>query len=246
MIADCNIPGADPTSVIEQYEPFLQSIANKYIPVLKRSGAVGLDDLIQVGRIAVIDAQKRYEPDKGTFLALLSYYVRSAMRKTLGFNSQTGEAPEQLVYLDAPISDESDGTLGDTIADLTAPTVDEHITEPETKREISEQVREALNRMKSEKQREVITRIYIDGQERTAAAADMGMKYSPLCALERAGKRSLHRDEQLKQFVIGEIPFFTVGVMQFNCTWTSATEKTVIWRDKHIFHNDDDMDEELT
>ncbi|QTE68359.1 sigma-70 family RNA polymerase sigma factor [Clostridiales bacterium] len=245
MIADCNIPGADPTSVIEQYEPFLKTIAKKYTYVLNKSGAVGFDDLIQVGRIAIIDAQKRYEPDKGAFITFLAYRVRAAMQRTLGFNCK-GEAPKQLVYLDAPISDESEDTLGDTVADLAAPTVDENITESETKREISEQVREALNRMKSEKQREVITRIYIDGQERTAAAADMGMKYSPLCALERAGKRSLHRDEQLKQFVIGEIPFFTVGVMQFNCTWTSATEKTVIWRDKHIFHNDDDMDEELT
>lgn len=243
MIADCNIPGADPTSVIEQYEPYLKSIAKKYTYVLNRSGAIGFDDLIQVGRIAIIDAQKRYEPDKSTFITFLSYYVRSAMRKTLGYNSRTGEAPEQLVYLDEPISDELDGTLGDTIADLTTPTIDEQITEPETKREISKHVREAVERMKSDKQREVITRVYFYGQERIAAAADMGMQYASFCALERAGRVSLYKDKQLKQFVISEIPFFTVGVRQFNSTWTSAVEKAVIWRDNYVFGNVDPEDD---
>ena len=59
MIEDRDIPGADPAQVIEQYEPYLQKLANRYIPALAQTGAVGMDDLVQVGRIAVTEAQRK-------------------------------------------------------------------------------------------------------------------------------------------------------------------------------------------
>ena len=83
MIADRDIPGAEPAAVIEQYEPYLQKLANRYAPVLSRTGAVGMDDLIQVGRIAITDAQQKYNPERGSFLNFLFYIVRRAMRQAL-------------------------------------------------------------------------------------------------------------------------------------------------------------------
>lgn len=233
MIADVDIPGADPAAVIQQYEPFIQKIANRYITILHRSGAVGMDDLIQVGRIAVIDAQQRYKPENGSFTNWIFYYARSAMRRTLGFNTQTGAAPAAMVYLDEPTTDDESLTLADTIADPAAVPMDEPIIEEENRRETSEQVRAALDRMKSDKQRTAVSLVWMEGKTREQAAAEMEMKTHSFYALEKYGRSTLRRDYRLRQYVM-KMPSFHVGLNRFNQTFTSAVEAEVIWRDEHF------------
>ena len=231
MIADAEIRSADPSAVIEQYTPYIQKLANRYIPALNQTGAVDMDDLLQVGRIAAVQAQKEYDPDRGAFLNCLFYHVRSAMRGALGFNRQTGAPAPALVYLDEPASDDGSISLGDTIQDPEAVPIDETFIENETKRETVEQVRAAVDRIKSEKQREVIRRVYLLEQSRQAAADDMGMNIKALYALDEAGRKTLHRDSALKLYAM---PFYHVSVGRYNSTWTSAVEMAVIWRDEHL------------
>ncbi len=233
MIADHDIPGAEPAAVIEQYEPYLQKLANRYAPVLSRTGAVGMDDLIQVGRIAVMDAQQRYKPEEGSFLNFLFYAARSAMRRALGFNSQTGALPAALVYLDKPISDDESLTLADTITDPSAVPMDEPIIEEETSRETSEQVQAALERTKSDKQRTAVKLVWLDGKTRTDAAAEMEMNQGAFYSLEKSARSTLRRDYRLRQYVM-QCPSFHVGINRFNQTFTSAVEAAVIWRNEHI------------
>lgn len=241
MIADDEIRSADPAAVIEQYEPFLIKLANRYDDILSRTGAVGFDDLLQVGRIAVLDAQKTYYPDKGSFINWISYYIRKAMRSALDFDNQTGAAPVPLVYLDEPLSDDTETKRGDMVADPDALPIDEPIIEDETKREISKQVREAVERMKSDRQREVITRVWLNGQERTAAAADMGMKTTALQTLDKTARTTLRRDWRLKRFVSQEVPLIFVSLARFNTTWTSATEEAAFWRLQHMQRPENDQ-----
>lgn len=244
MIADEEIRNADPAAVIKQYEPYIQKLANRYLPVLSRTGAVDMDDLIQVGRIAIAEAQLKYDPDSGSFMNLLFYCVRYAMRRTLGFNNQTGAPPVSLVYLDTPISEDSDASLGDTIPDPNAVPLDEPITEEETRRETSEEIRAALGRMKSDKQRKAVSLVWLEGKTRQAAADDMEMNHRAFYSLEEAGRSALRRDWRLKEYA-REMPFFHVGVSRFNSTWTSATEEAVLWREKRFADCADDMDDDF-
>ncbi len=233
MLEDSQILEADTEAVIIQFEPYLQKLASKYIHVLGRTGAVDMDDLIQAGRIATATAQKRYDPDRGSFLNCLYFYARKAMRNTLGYNSKTGEAPEALLYLDAPISEDKDTSLGDTIPDPDGVPMDEPIIEEESRRETSEQIHAALDRLKSDKQREAITRIHLDGQDKASAAADMGVSIIALRGLDRYAMGTLRRDIQLRRYA-ETVPFIHVGVSRFNTTWTSATEAAVLWRLEHL------------
>ena len=233
MIADTEIRNADPAAVVEQYEPYLQKLANRYTPVLSRTGAVDMDDLIQVGRIAITDAQQKYNPDAGSFLNFLFYVARTAMRRTLGFNNQTGEPPAALVYLDEPLSDETDTTLGDTVADPDAVPMDEPIIEDENRRETSEQIRAALDRMKSDKQRAAVSLVWIEGKTRQAAADEMNMNQGAFYSLEKAGRSTLRRDFRLRKHA-EEMPFVHIGKARFNTTWTSATEYLAMWRLEHL------------
>lgn len=244
MIADSDIPGADPSAVIAQYEPYLKKLASRYIKALSRTGAVDMADLLQVGRIAVTDAQRKYNPENGSFLQYLSYVVRAAMRHELGFNNQTGAPPPAMVYLDETISEESETTRGDLVADPDAPRLDETIIDDENRQETAEQIRAALDRMKSDKQRAAVKLVWMEGKSRQAAADEMEMNQSAFYALEKAGRCTLRRDSRLRIFA-ETMPLFHVSVSRFNTTWTSAVEKSVIWRDEHIFGNWDLTPEQM-
>lgn len=235
MIADIEICCADPAAVVEQYEPYIMKLANRYTNELRRTGAVDFDDLVQVGRIATLDAQQKYNPDKGSFMNCLFYYVRCAMRRALGMDNQSDSPPVILLSLDEPLSDDSETTRGDILSDPDALPVDESIIEDETRTETARQIREAVERMQSEKQREIITRIWFDGQKREDAAAEMGIKPAALRNLDITARQKLKRDWRLKRFVRDEVPLFSVGIREFNTTWISATEKAVFWRESNIF-----------
>lgn len=239
MIADVDIPGAEPAAVIKQYDPLIQKIANRYIPILDRSGAVGMDDLIQVGRIKVLQAQKCYDPAAGaSFLTFIYKPVKWAVMHALGMNS-TGELPEIVLSLDEPITDDESLTLADTIADPAAVPLEEPIIEDETRTETAVEVRAAIERMKSDKQRKAVNLIWFEGRTREQAAAQMEMNYGSFAALEQNGRSTLRRDTRLQNYA-QEIPFIHVTLSRFKTTWTSATEYAALRRlEKHAENEHD-------
>lgn len=228
LIPDEVIPAADPEAVIRQYRPLVCKLARRYEAVLSRTGAIDIDDLQQIGFIAVCEAQKHYDPASGSFIGYASLWIRSAMRKALGFNSNTGEPPEALVYIDAPVPDTEGITLADTIPD-SHPTREEELIDQASRDEVAEAVRDAVDRIKNRRFREAITRIWLYGQDKQTAADEMGIAMSALRNYDRKGRDDLMRDKRLQMLAF---PLFTVGVSTFHTTMTSAVEKAVLWREK--------------
>ena len=75
-----------------------------------------LDDLIQSGYLALADAVADYQPEKGGFLTVLNYHLKTQFAIATRFRTerQQREAFEAPLSLDAPLSDEADSaTLGD-------------------------------------------------------------------------------------------------------------------------------------
>lgn len=234
-ILDKDIPGADPAAIVAQYDAFIRKIARRYSPVLERTGAVDLDDLHQVGRCALLNAQSKYDPAEGGSFASFAYnWIRSAMRRALGFSS-TGAPPLALDYLDEPLTGEDgcDTSRLDMIPDPSILPFDEPLIEEENHQETALEVRAALGRLKSERQRDILNRIHFNGQARKAIAADLSVSISGVCQQEQAAYRKLRADKQLRQYA-KEIPFIHIGVNKFRSTWTSATEWAVLWRDEHL------------
>lgn len=231
FIPDDAIRDADPEAVIQQYRPLVCKLAQKYTDLLSRTGAIDEDDLHQVGFMAILDAQKRYNPARGiSFLTFLYNPIRRAMRDAIGFNNNTGKPPEELIYLDASIQDADGITLSDTIPD-DHPTREDELVEQAARDEVSEAVRDAVARMKNQRFREVITRIWFDGQDKQTAADEMGIAVSALRNYDLKGRYKLRRDKQLKSLVF---PLFYVGVNTFNTTMTSAVEKAILWREQRV------------
>ena len=232
-IPDELIPSADPAAVVAQYEPLIKKVARQYISILERSGAVGLEDLHQVARMVILRAQKTYIPSNASFFTFIYKPIHWAIRRALGFDNRTGAAPPWLVYLDEPLPGIEDAELTrvDVLADPEAVPIDEPIIEDETRRETSAEVRAAVARLKSERQREIIRRVYFDGETRQAAADGMGIGYKYFTAEERNARRRLRKDERLRYIAM---PSFSVGLGKFRHTMTSAVEAAVIWRDEHL------------
>ena len=229
-IKDSDIPGADPAAVVEQYEPYIMKLAQRYKPILQQTGAIGFDDLRQVGRMAVLQAQRKYNPDSGASFITYAYSrILVAMRRALGFNNCTGAPPVALVYLDEPIPgvDDEELTRMDMLADPAAVPLDE----PLIVEEKASEVRAAVARLDNQRQQEIIKRVYKDGQKKTAAAADMGISYSYFVAQERKALSKLCQDERLLKYVV---PSFSTGLSRFKRTFESAIESAVIWRDEHL------------
>lgn len=235
-ILDKDIPGADPAAIVAQYDAFIRKIARRYTPVLDKTGAVDLDDLQQVGRCALLNAQSKYDPaEGGSFASFAFNWIRSAMRRALGFSS-TGAPPLALDYLDEPLTGEDgcDTSRLDMIPDPSILPFDEPLIEEETHQETALEVRAALGRLKNERQREIIQRIYFNGEKRKAIAADMGITGQGVSVHENAAFRKLRHDKILRRIAEDTIPFIHIGVNKFRSTWTSATEWAVLWRDEHL------------
>ncbi len=226
-IPDKDIPTADPEAVIIQYTPLIIKISTRYKPVLERTGAVDIDDLVQAGRIAVCHAQKRYDPAGGaSFITYAFYWIRNAMHRTAGIKN-TGELPEILLSLDEPIEEGSDILRGDLIPDK-APTAEERTIEQDGRQETAETVRAAVDELKNPKQREIVDRVYFREQERKQAAAEMNVSYGVANAIEHQALTKLKKNHNLQQLV----NYKRIGLSAFRYLWSSEEEDFLIRQEK--------------
>lgn len=236
IIPDKDIPSADPEAVVEQYAAWIQKLANKYQELANQSNSVDIEDLKQTGVIGLLEAQRNYDPDKGASFLTYSYeWIRKRMLELLGFHdAERHRPPQPLLSLDAPISEDSAETLLDSIEENTAnPDIipfDEKICEEDTHAETAQAVRKAIDRLPQARQSEAIRRVYLYGQARSQAAADMNITTGYLSQLSRSALRRLRHDKELREYVM---PFYYVGLGTFKSTMTSAVELAVLWRDRH-------------
>lgn len=225
MIEDEMIPTADPEELIRQYEPLLWKLSGRYGRILEKLPDVDRDDLMQAGRMVIFRCQSEYDPTQASFLSFIYDRCRAAMRNVIGFR-QDGSLPPLPTSLDKPIpGSEDEFTMLDTIPDP-HPGPEEVVTDAEERAEISKAVRDAVERLENERQREAVRRIWLDEQPRTAAAEAMGITTNQLNTLDCSARRKLRQDSRLGYYYM---PFFKVGPKAFQNTWTSAVEKSVLW-----------------
>ena len=234
-ISDKDIPTADPAELIEQYSAWIQKIANKYTEIVNDSGVFDMEDLHQAGCMALLEAQKTFDPDGGrNFMSWSLLPIRNAMLDLMGYRDKARHIPPApLIPLDSPIGDDSEDRLLDTIEDPDLIPIEDQICVKETREETRVEVRAAVDRLKSPAQREVIRRLYLDGQDREKIANDMRIEPKKVSSLDREARRKLRRDKRLCEYAM---PFFNVSINRFRTTWTSAVEAAVIWREQHQSH----------
>ena len=224
MIPDAEIQKTDPETLIYCFTPWVQKIASRYTALLAKTGAVDMNDLYQVGCMALLNAQKLYNPEAGaSFLGFSQNYIRNAMRKELGF-SPDGRQPVIMEYLDEPLKDDEDTCKVDMLMDESIEPADERIQRLER----YDELHRAIGRLESDKHREIIKRVYFDEETPQQAAASMGMKVGSFYSANQIALGKQRRDYKLKMLCA---PVYSPSLRTFRLTFTSAVEAEVLWKE---------------
>lgn len=198
------------------------------------------EDLQQSGYIAMMEAVKYYNPEKGyKFITYLDLTLKKAFRQIAGIESSRRDAALSAVSLDELIGpDDNDIRRIDLIEDAAAQAPFYELMERESLNEAREAIEKALEKVNEQAQR-LIKLIYFEGKSLTEAASMAG--YSSRQAAEQAHYNALRKirnssaADKLKTVLndLGEFDLYSealkgTGLKPFREHWESSTERTSI------------------
>ena len=220
----------------EQVRGFVCKMAIKRYLATNGLGGVEVDDLIQSGFLAVVEAVEYFEPNgEYMFLSYLGNCLKTAFAIAGGYRSNKRDPLLDCTSLDTPLGDDPDS---DTLLDLQEDPSD-LIGEAE-RRIWLEQLRETMNKAISslpEEEQAVLDCRYWKGLTREETGAALGIEHSQIQRHERKALNILAKNKYkngLAQFVEERTLYYThVGVASFTATKTSAVEKIVLARERY-------------
>lgn len=191
------------TALLAQYEPWVIMQAARAVRSHPR---VDVDDLLQIGRLAILEAKERHDGRAG-FITYASMIVRDRMRAHLMSFTYPMRLPHQAycrrgvhadrapictLPLDAPSDLDSKGSLRDTLA---APAAEVMLSEMP---DLVSQVNKALAKLNRQQQRVIHAR-FMEEKNLATVAAEMGMSRSRIHQIERTALQILRADRTLKR-----------------------------------------------
>lgn len=110
----------EPGAILELWDAVRRFVKIKASDYARR-GTVPLDDLLQAGFLAMVDAVEKYDPEReqANFLSVLSYTLKNRFAEEAGVKTTRRDALQYADSLDAPAVawDEDSGPAVDTIPD---------------------------------------------------------------------------------------------------------------------------------
>lgn len=218
----------------QDYDPLIYSIVNRYRAFLQLHPAYDLDDLIQEGRLAVIEAQKTWDKQGGAaFTTWAALYIKRAVNRALGIRWRQGKGavlPPLLSSLDAPVDDAGEISLSDLIADPAASEGWEGMAASQ----VQQEVREAVEQLPGELH--TIAKRHILGREPLAlVAASLGLE----------GNQAITRKEKaLKALRRALMPLYRAYVLDMDTDWHRGKSAAAFQRTHSSVVEDIVMDRE--
>lgn len=215
------------------HDSLIYSIVNRYRGFLRYHPAYDLDDLIQEGRLAVLEAEKTYSPEKGAFSTWATLYIKRAVNRALGIRWRQGKEavlPPILSSLDAPADEEGEMFLSDLIADPAACEGWEGMAASQ----VQQEVRAAVEHLPGELH--IIAKRHILGREPLAlVAASLGLE----------GNQAITRKEKaLKALRKALMPLYRAYVLDMDTDWHRGKSAAAFQRTHSSIVEDIVMDRE--
>lgn len=225
-----------------QVHDFIASMAIRRLRRTAKPSEVDVDDLVQSGYLALVEAVKDYDAESGfTFITYLGNHLKTAFNEACGVRTvrEARDPIHRAVSLDVPIdADEPDGeTRGDLIP---APTDTEEAVVDNVYCERLRAAEEQLLSRLSECAADVIRSKYFEDEpvERTAerynlSVAGLSSRRTNYMSRLRVLARSTPEGRALQRYVDDNTNFYLqVGPQRFVRTQTSAPEYLTIKRDE--------------
>lgn len=236
------IQNGDNEKIIQLWEQcynFIRLQADRWYKAWKNRPCFDTDDLIQSGYIALMEAVKAFQADKGCFINLLAFYLKTEFSKVVGCRTQAQmrEPLFNAISLDAPVSNDEEGeiTIGDTI-----PFEETGFEEAENAMCIaciSKVVKEALCSL-PEKQRIAIEAHFLNGKTYKEIADALKVSCSFPGQLVKDGLKGLRNSKYaptLSELLWGQRNFYKhTGYTAWKESGCSVQEWSVIWKEKEI------------
>lgn len=222
----------------EQKQRLIAVLAARYFTIISAGraapGGVEVDDLVQCGFIAMVEAAAVYDPELGSFNTILTWYCKKHFRAAIGRSEKQLRDPlNSCASLDIPVGEDEDNTLLDFIPDSRDP-----FTGAED-RIYQEQLHKALETaldMIPTAEADCIRAEYFEGRSQAEIAARMGVSQERARQLRNGGFRHIRYGSagpRLERWLDQDTPFYRrVGVERFNNTHTSAVEEVMLWRER--------------
>lgn len=220
----------------EQCKGFIRKEATRWARAFESRPDIDVDDLIQSGYIALINAVQGFDAGKGTFLTLLGYTLKSAFADACGVRTQAQRQDpiKSPLRFESPISYDDDLELGDTIADQRNGI--EEVEEAIYSDYVSKTVHNAVDDLKSQQQREVINQYYFRGKTHKEIADCLALSCSRAQQIEKEGLRSLRASRHIP--ALSEIYYGTrnyyrgTGYLDFKYSGSSSPEMELLIKER--------------
>lgn len=225
----------------EQTERFIKMMAARLVRKLKPCNGVGFDDLVQSGYLALVEAAKRFDIERGfSFLTLLRLTLKGAFAECAGYRREAQKNNplngEFTASMDAPFNKEADSTLHDITSNDPKPF---HDSETDI-RIFHEQLHEAVEdvfAMIGPEYSEVLKKRFFEGQTLKQISDKDGRSPERIRQLEAQALRRTRGakcSRILQPFYLElRTPYFLrVGPRRFQNTGSSSVEEIMLIRER--------------
>lgn len=220
----------------EQCKGFICQQALKWSRAWEQRTDFDTDDLIQSGYIALYEAVRNFQADRGSFITLLSLYLKTEFSNVVGCRTaaQMKDPSNNAVSLDAPAYNDpdSDTTFGDTIP---APDMGfEAVEDALYNLHLSGVVREAVNSI-PEQQSKGIDLYYLQGKTQKETAERLCVSGSRAQQVIKEGLKSLRKSQfmpLLLDLYFGSRNLYQgTGFASYKYSGTSSPEREAIYKE---------------
>lgn len=215
--------------------------AKKYYNALKVlgkvPGGVEVEDLVQCGYCAMVDAVTGYVPEKGAFTTYLGFHIKKEFRRAIGRSDrQLRDKLNRCRSLDAPLNGDTDSTLFDIVADTVQDQYNDFsdIEEKIFNEQLHVALEKALNTL-PEKEAAAIRSEYWEGCTLQQIAEKLDVTLSRVHQLRNRGFHIIRHSSarrELEQFIDQNTDYYRgTGVAAHN-TRGSQVENLVLRRER--------------
>lgn len=195
-----------------------------------------LDDLKQAGFLAMMDAIEKHDPEKGNFLIMLSFCLKTAFITTArGLTEKQQKDPVfYAADIDGEIYDEGGATL-EEITPGNAPDPEQCAIENRYNNELHRILEDIMDRRLTSREKDILKRHFIQGQTLKECGQVYGMSMQAAAnAKDSALRKMRRRDRRLNDYINERTPFF-LGVSRnsFDRDNYSPVEKIAELRERY-------------
>ena len=222
----------------ENVRRFVHGRSRNVMQHIPPSYGVTEEDLVQSGYFALCSAIEKYDPEQGSFLTVLSFYLKNEFAAAGGY-AKTPDPITSAVSLDAPTN--GDDGEGDPLEDFVAsqrPGGGDDYTDADD-RMFAQQLHEALEQEISKlppKQQTVIRGRYWAGRTFADIAKQEGVSTAAMQSREKEGLRRMRYSStagNLRQYIELHTDYYRrVSASSYQRGAASSVEQLVLQREK--------------